>query len=79
MLYNGYMITVYSTNTCAYCKQVKQYLTKKGKEFSEVDLDENPAKRQELYLRTNIMIVPITEIDGQLVVGYNLGKLAKLI
>lgn len=73
------MITVYSTQTCAYCKQVKQYLTKKGREFNEVDLDDNPDKRQELYLRTNMMVVPITEIDGRLVVGYDLGKIASLL
>lgn len=73
------MITVYSTQTCAYCKQVKQYLTKKGREFNEVDLDDNPDKRQELYERTNMMVVPITEIDGELVVGYNLGKIASLL
>ena len=73
------MITVYSTVNCAYCKQVKQYLTKKGRAFEEVDLDNDPDKRQELYERTQMMVVPITEIDGRLVVGYNLSEIASLL
>lgn len=70
------MITVFTTNTCAYCKMVKQYLTMKGKDFDVVNLDENPQKRQELIDRTGAMTVPQTQIGDQIIIGWQPGKLA---
>ncbi len=65
------MITVFTTSTCAYCKMVKQYLTLKGKEFTTVNLDENPEKRQELFEKTGAMTVPQTQIGDRIVIGWN--------
>lgn len=73
------MITVFTTNTCAYCKMVKQYLTTKGKEFNEVDLNDNPEKRQELFEKTGALTVPIVQVDDNFVVGWNRQRLAEVI
>lgn len=73
------MITVFTTTTCAYCKMVKQYLTLKGKEFTTVNLDENPEKRQELFEKTGAMTVPITQVDDQFVIGWNRQKFAEVL
>lgn len=72
------MITVFTTTTCAYCKMVKQYLSMKGKEFSVVNLDDDPAMRQTLYERTGAMTVPITQVDDEYIVGWNPAKLATI-
>lgn len=72
-------MTVYTTNSCAYCVMVKKYLTAKNVQFTEVNLEDNPEKRQELFERTGAMTVPITEKDGQYVIGWNPSQLAKLI
>lgn len=72
------MITVFTTNTCAYCKMVKQYLSMKGKEFSVVNLDDDPAMRQTLFEKTGAMTVPITQVDDQYIVGWNPAKLATI-
>lgn len=73
------MITVFTTNACAYCKMVKQYLTLKGKDYSVVNLDENPEKRQELFEKTGAMTVPITQIDDQFIIGWNRQRLAEIV
>ena len=73
------MITVFTTNTCAYCKMVKQYLTLKGKEFEIVDLDENPQKRQELFEKTGALTVPITQVGDEYIVGWNRSKFAEVL
>ena len=73
------MITVFTTNTCAYCKMVKQFLTLKGREFTEVNLNENPQKHQELIEKTGAMTVPITQVDDQYVIGWNRQRLAELV
>lgn len=70
---------VYTTNSCAYCVMVKKYLTSKNVAFTEVNLEENPDKRQYLFEQTGAMTVPIVEKDGQYVVGWVPGELAKLI
>lgn len=70
------MITVFTTNTCAYCKMVKQYLSMKGKEFNVVNLDDDPAARQSLFEKTGAMTVPITQVGDEFIVGWNPAKLA---
>lgn len=71
------MITVFSTTTCAYCNMVKQFLTNKGKDYNEVNLEDNPEKRQELFEKTGAMTVPITQIGEDFIIGWNPGKLSE--
>jgi glutaredoxin 3 len=77
------MITVFTTNTCGYCKMVKQYLTLKGKDFTEINLNENPEKHQEIIEKTGAMTVPVTQIikDGveEFIIGWNREKFAGII
>lgn len=78
------MITVFTTNTCAYCKMVKQFLTLKGKDYKVINLDDNPEKRQELFEKTGAMTVPITLIDRgngmeDIVIGFNRARLAEVL
>lgn len=73
------MITVFTTSTCAYCQMVKQYLTSKGKEFTVVNLDDDPKTREELKEKTGAQTVPITQIDDQYIIGWNPAKLGALI
>lgn len=70
------MVTIFTTNTCAYCQMVKMYLTKKGKEFNVVNLDDNPEVRQSLFEKTGAMTVPITQVGEEYIVGWNPAKLA---
>lgn len=70
------MVTIFTTSTCAYCMMVKQYLTKKGKEFNVVNLDDNPEVRQSLFEKTGAMTVPITKVGEEYIVGWNPAKLA---
>lgn len=72
-------ITVFTTNTCAYCKMLKQYLTLKGKTFTEVNLDEDLSARQTLFEKTGAMTVPITQVGDQYVVGFNRARLAEVL
>lgn len=73
------MTKIYTTKTCAYCILVKKFLDRKGHQYEVVDLDDNPAKRQELLDKTGAMTVPITEINDQFIVGWNPSLLAAAI
>lgn len=77
-------VVMYSTNTCAYCHATRQYFEKKDIDFTEINLDEQPDKRQELIDLSGQMAVPvilITKDDGtkDVTVGYNVPKLASAL
>jgi len=77
-------ITIYTTNTCAYCVMVKRWLQAKGFDYSEINLDEHPDKQQEALEMTGALTVPVTVVTKQddsreVVVGYNLAQLAPAI
>jgi glutaredoxin 3 len=71
------MVTVYTTDSCAYCPMVKKYLTLKNVEFETVDVSNNLEKRQELFEKTGMMSVPVTTDGEKFVVGFNPGKLVQ--
>jgi mycoredoxin len=45
-------ITVYSTSWCVDCRRAKKFLTERGVDFSEVNIDEAP-DAEELVLQVN--------------------------
>lgn len=77
-------ITIYTTNTCAYCVMVKRWLQSKGMQYNEVNLDENPDRQQEALELSGALTVPVTVVtkqddSKQVVIGYNLQQLAPAI
>lgn len=77
-------ITIFTTNTCAYCVMVKKWLNAKGYSYEEVNLDTNPERQQEAYEISGQLNVPVTVITKQddsksVVVGYNLAQLAPAV
>lgn len=77
-------ITIFTTNTCAYCGMVKKWLQAKGMNYDEVNLDENPDRQEEAFQLSGQLTVPITVVtktdeSKKVVVGYNLAQLAPAI
>ena len=63
---------------------VKKFLSAKGKNYDEVNLDDEPARQKEAMELSGALTVPVTVItkedDSQeVVVGYNLSKLAPAV
>lgn len=77
-------ITVFTTNTCAYCAMVKKYLDNKGVAYEVVNLDEQPEKQKEIYEKSGALTVPVTLVEKEdsteeVVIGFNLSRLASVI
>ncbi len=77
-------ITIYTTNTCAYCVMVKKWLKSKKLAYEEVNLDENPERAKEALEISGQMAVPVTVVTKdddtkEVIVGYNLAKLAPAV
>ncbi len=63
-------IIVYTTEPCSFCLRAKQLLTKRGLEYSEVNLSKDPAGREELAARTGMFSFPQVVIDGEILGGW---------
>jgi glutaredoxin 3 len=77
-------VTIFTTNTCAYCVMVKRFLGMKGISYEEVNLDQNPERQAEATALSGATTVPVTVVTKtddtkEVVVGYNLAKLAPAI
>lgn len=64
-------VTVYSTPTCPYCIRLKSYLKDNNVAFENVDVSVDHAKAQEMVKRTGQMGVPVVDIDGTIIVGFD--------
>lgn len=77
-------ITIFTTNTCAYCVMVKKWLGAKGYEYEEVNLDQNPDRQTEALEASGQLAVPVTVVTKQddsreVIVGFNLAQLAPAV
>ena len=64
------MIKVYSIPDCPWCQKVKKYLELRQVEFQEVNIESDLEGRKELLDLTKQLSVPVTSIDGRLIVGF---------
>lgn len=68
-------VTVYSADWCAYCHAAKDYLNKKGIAFTEKDVESNPTFAQEAVQKSDQMGIPVLDIDGTIIVGFDRPKI----
>ncbi|MEK7602853.1 MAG: glutaredoxin family protein [Patescibacteria group bacterium] len=77
-------ITIFTTNTCAYCGMVKKWLGAKGYAYEEVNLDSAPERQKEAFELSGQLAVPVTVVtkeddSKEVIVGYNLARLAPAV
>ncbi|MBU1026696.1 MAG: glutathione S-transferase N-terminal domain-containing protein [Candidatus Margulisbacteria bacterium] len=72
-------VKVYSTPTCPYCKMVKQFLSENNVQFEDIDVSANQVAAQEMVNKSGQMGVPVLDIGGQIIVGFNKAKIKELL
>ena len=72
-------VTVYSTPTCPFCIRAKQYLKENNVAFEDIDVSENHDKAQEMIKKSGQMGVPVIEVDGTIVVGFDKEKISEAL
>ena len=72
-------VKIYSTPTCVYCQTLKTFLKEKGIEFEDLDVSKDEKAREEMIEKTGQMGVPVTDIDGEIVIGFDKEKISKLL
>ena len=72
-------VKVYSTPVCPYCYALKDFLREHKIEFEDIDVSTDQQAAEEMIRKSGQMGVPVTEIDGEIVVGFDKEKLEKLL
>ncbi len=71
-------VTVYSTTTCPYCVLAKDFLKKKGVAYKDVNVSVDEKAAQEMIEKSGQMGVPVIDVDGEIIVGFDKARLDKL-
>ena len=72
-------VKVYTTPSRVYCKMLKEYLKQKNVVFEEVDVLRDVKAREEMLQKSHQMGVPVTDIDGQIFVGFSRSEIARAL
>lgn len=72
-------VLVFTTPTCPWCQRAKGYLRSQGVPFKEVDVSRDPKAANDLVRRTGRVGVPVIEIDGRPVVGFDQRQIDRLL
>lgn len=72
-------ITIYSTPTCVYCNMAKNFFKANGMSYTEHNVATDLAKRKEMIDKTGQMGVPVIDVDGDVVVGFDEAKLGAML
>lgn len=68
-------VKVYSTPTCPWCIRVKQFLNENNVVFENVDVSVNQEAAQEMVQKSGQMGVPVLDINGEIIVGFDKEKI----
>ena len=72
-------VKVYSSSTCPYCEILKEFLKDKGVKFEAIDISQDGTAQKYIFEKTGKMAVPVTEIDDEIVIGFDREKIVKLL
>lgn len=72
-------ITIYSTPACPYCIRLKSYLNQRGTSFTNIDVSVDKEGLDKMVSLSGQMGVPVIDVDGQIVVGFDKEKIDKLL
>lgn len=72
-------VRVFSTPICPYCVSLKRFLEEKGIEFESIDVSADLEAQNMMIEKTKQATVPVTEIDGEFVIGFDRKRLCELL
>lgn len=72
-------VLIYTTPTCIYCQMTKAFFKENNIEYAEKDVASDDKAREEMIEKTGQLGVPVIEIDGKIVVGFDKEKLSELL
>ncbi len=72
-------VIMFTTPTCTFCKKAKRYLRERGVPFKDVDVSRDPAAARDMVRRSGQQGVPVIDIGGKIVIGFDRPKIDRLL
>ncbi len=72
-------VKIYSTPTCPYCMKAKEFFKENNIEFENIDVAGNQEAANEMIEKSGQMGVPVIEIDGTIIVGFDQPKVKQAL
>ncbi|OGD31741.1 NrdH-redoxin [Candidatus Azambacteria bacterium RIFCSPHIGHO2_02_FULL_52_12] len=72
-------VTIYTTPTCVYCKMAKDYFTQNNIAYQELDVAVDEKAREDMVEKSGQMGVPVIDVGGTIVIGFDQDLLAQLL
>ena len=72
-------VKVYSTSTCPWCHKTKEFLREHSVPFDDINVEENQKAAQDMVERSGQMGVPVIDIAGEIVVGFDKSRIEKAL
>jgi len=72
-------VKIYSTTTCPYCTMAKEFLRENKVEFTEINVSKDRAAAKEMIEKSGQMGVPVLDIGGEIVVGFDREEIKKAL
>jgi len=72
-------VKIYTSPTCGYCHQAKNFLTERGVKYVEYDVSRDRAAAEEMVRLTGHMGVPVIVVDGEVIIGFDQTRLEQLL
>ena len=72
-------VKVYSTTFCPWCKLAKDFLKQNKIPFEDINVENDPGKAKEMIKKSGQSGVPVIDIDGQIIVGFDKEKIKKAL
>jgi glutaredoxin-like YruB-family protein len=72
-------VVIYTTPTCVYCKMSKEFFKKNNIAYEEKNVSTDMAAREEMVQKSHQLGVPVIDINGEIIVGFNQEELMKAL
>lgn len=65
------MVTIYTATWCGFCRMAKNYMDKLGVKYEEKDIERDPAAAGEAVQKSGQMGVPVIDVNGTIILGFD--------
>jgi glutaredoxin-like YruB-family protein len=72
-------VIIYTTPSCVFCKMTKKFFNVHKIEYEEKDVLSDLKAREEMFKKSGQMGVPVIDVEGEIVIGYDPDTLSKLL
>lgn len=72
-------VKIYTTKTCPWCVKTKEFFKSSNVKYEEIDVSENEKARNEMFEKTGQFGVPVVDVNGKIIVGFDKSALSKAL